>query len=566
MSMNRVASIDAVVATGNDPASRLGSDGSPPQRVRTLSFNPFPDHWDFSAGRRPLQYVAAYQVARWKRIVQIVVTLIYSLLAAGIIFGYAALKPVLRQEGAYRDTCSAKGGSDRDIEVCVEMRLNLMFTVAAVASNVATLPMGAILDNFGPRASNIVGSFLLATGSLLMAYAQEVPFDGLLVGYLLLALGGPGVFISSFQLSNAFPSRSGLILSLITGSFDASSALFYIYRIIYERTAGSLTVQKFFLGYLTVPATIMLLHLFVLPAYPYKSVGELVSMVEEYDSEGYFSDGSVSPFSEEDQSPLLRGNDGRRYASIATEVENLLGSVHSDAFVRREERRNDVSGVWGAMHGASAVQQIRSPWFILISLFTIVQMTRINYFIATIRPQYESILDSIDKAVRLNHFFDAALPIGGLAAVPLVGYFLDNFSTVSVLSTLVAAATAIGALGIVPRLWAAYANIALFVLYRPLYYTAVSDYAAKVFGLHTFGTVYGALITLTGPFNLSQYVLDYLFHVKFDGDPVPVDIMLLSLAAGIGLVLVGYVWWEGKDLRRRLLEREAEAAFEHTSV
>lgn len=496
------------------------------------------------------------------------VTLIYSLLAAGIIFGYAALKPVLRQEGAYRDGCAAKGGSDQDVDVCVEMRLNLMFTTAAVASNLATLPMGAILDNYGPRVSSIVGSFLLAAGSLLMAYSQEVPFDGLLVGYLLLALGGPGVFISSFQLSNAFPSRSGLILSLITGSFDASSALFYVYRIIYEHTAGSLTIRTFFLGYLAVPAAIMLLHLLVLPPLPYKSVGELVSMLEEeYESDGYFSDGSISPFSDGDQAPLLRGganqNNDRRYASIATEVENLLGSVHS---IRRGERATEVSGVWGAMHGATAAQQIRSPWFILISLFTIVQMTRINYFIATIRPQYESILDSVDKAVRLNHFFDAALPLGGLLAVPLVGLFLDTFSTFSVLSTLVAAATAIGALGVVPRVWAAYANVALFVIYRPLYYTAISDYAAKVFGLDTFGTVYGALISLTGPFNLSQYVLDYLFHVKFDGDPVPVDLMLLFLAAGIGLVLVGFVWWEGKGLRRALLEREAEAAFQRPSM
>ncbi|CAI4216433.1 unnamed protein product [Parascedosporium putredinis] len=501
MSMNRVASIDAVVAAGPDLAVRRSSEGSRRQRAQSLSFNPFPDYWEFSASRKPIEYVAAYEVAKWKRIFQIVVTLIYSLLAAGIIFGYAALKPVLRQEGAYRDGCAAKGGSDQDVDVCVEMRLNLMFTTAAVASNLATLPMGAILDNYGPRVSSIVGSFLLAAGSLLMAYSQE--------------------------LSNAFPSRSGLILSLITGSFDASSALFYVYRIIYEHTAGSLTIRTFFLGYLAVPAAIMLLHLLVLPPLPYKSVGELVSMLEEeYESDGYFSDGSISPFSDGDQAPLLRGggnqNNDRRYASIATEVENLLGSVHS---IRRGERATEVSGVWGAMHGASAAQQIRSPWFILISLFTIVQMTRINYFIATIRPH-----------------------------------------TFSVLSTLVAAATAIGALGVVPRVWAAYANVALFVIYRPLYYTAISDYAAKVFGLDTFGTVYGALISLTGPFNLSQYVLDYLFHVKFDGDPVPVDLMLLFLAAGIGLVLVGFVWWEGKGLRRALLEREAEAAFQRPSM
>lgn len=66
--MNRVASIDAVVAAGPDLAVRRGSEGSRRQRARSLSFNPFPDYWEFSASRKPIEYVAAYEVAKWKRI------------------------------------------------------------------------------------------------------------------------------------------------------------------------------------------------------------------------------------------------------------------------------------------------------------------------------------------------------------------------------------------------------------------------------------------------------------------------------------------------------------------
>jgi len=39
---------------------------------------------------------------------------------------------------------------------------------------------------------------------------------------------------------------------------------------------------------------------------------------------------------------------------------------------------------------------------------------------------------------------------------------------------LVSIATTIGILGVLPYMWAAYANLGLFVVYRPLYYTAVS--------------------------------------------------------------------------------------------
>jgi hypothetical protein len=51
---------------------------------------------------------------------------------------------------------------------------------------------------------------------------------------------------------------------------------------------------------------------------------------------------------------------------------------------------------------------------------------------------------------------------------------LDNTSTTFCMAMLVTIATTIGVLGVIPEAWAAYGNIILFVLYRPLYYTAVS--------------------------------------------------------------------------------------------
>lgn len=199
----------------------------------------------------------------------------------------------------------------------------------------------------------------------------------------------------------------------------------------------------------------------------------------------------------------------------------------------------------------------------------VVQMTRINYFVATIRPQYEYLFGSHRQAVRLNNFFDVALPLGGILAIPFIGMILDHTSTVAVLGALVAISTAMGVLGLVPRaLWAGYANVCLFVLYRPFYYTAVSDYSAKVFGFRTFGTVYGAIICLSGILNFSQSGLDYLFQRTFDGDPAPVNILLLALGLGLGLALVGFVGWKvgGGSVRRKVLEQEARGAFADREV
>ncbi|KAH8884443.1 MFS general substrate transporter [Thozetella sp. PMI_491] len=552
MSLPRVASLETF-AVAIDQRSRRSSDAS--ARVRKLSFNPLPDTWDPPVLDQ-VQAVGAFEIPKWKRVLQVVVTVVYCLFAAGVVFGYAAIKPVLKSEGAYRETCQAESGLPVSEDTCVEIHLNLMFTVAAVATNVAALPIGAILDNYGPRVCGVMGSVFLAIGSLLMAFEKQLSFDGLLFGYLFLALGGPFVYISSFQLSNAFPRNSGFILALLTGAFDASSALFLVYRIIYQKTEGRFGHQQFFLLYLLVPVVIIVLQFVLLPAQSYKTVGELIEVIEEIEDNPREPDDQV-----DEETALLQEEEREHQAAVVADIQDLLGSPKANKQAKREERKNEMSGVWGIMHHNTAWEQIRSPWFILICLFTVVQMTRINYFVATIRPQYEAIFGSPEKAIEINNFFDLALPLGGILSIPFIGGILDHTSTLTVLGCLVTIATAIGVFGIIPEMWAAYANVCLFVLYRPFYYTAVSDYSAKVFGFRTFGTVYGTIICLSGLFNFSQSGLDFLFHKTFHGNPVPVNVILFSLGLAIGLVMVGFVGLKVRALKQKHLQHESQHAY-----
>jgi len=187
--------------------------------------------------------------------------------------------------------------------------------------------------------------------------------------------------------------------------------------------------------------------------------------------------------------------------------------------------------------------------------------TRINYFVATIRPQYEFLLHSYTESVRINTFFDVALPLGGLFAIPFIGLLLDSLSTLTVLTVLVLTASTIGVLGLIENsTLAAYANILLFVAYRPFYYTVVSDYCAKVFGVATFGKVYGAVICLAGLFNFSQAGLDAITYVLCGGDPRPANLVLLVAAVAIGVALLLFVRARGREARRRLLGDEARMA------
>ncbi|KAL6713917.1 hypothetical protein ACLMJK_008411 [Lecanora helva] len=543
MSLHRVSSMSSYEhVRGSSPAR---------SEHRKMSFNPA-GSWGPPAKEEP---IGAFEVSKSKRILQVAVAVVYCLFSAGVVFGYAALKPVLVEEGVYRQYCMREEVSISET-TCYEqeIRLNIMFTTAAVATNICALPVGTILDKYGPRISGFVGCFFLIIGSLFMAFAAQLPFDAYIPGYLFLALGGPFVFISSFQLSNTFPQHSGLILALLTGAFDSSSAIFLFYRLIYTATNGVFSPQRFFLIYLVVPLFITAVQIFLMPANSYKTVGELVKQVEE-------PLGSAEPpnYGTDNSSPGLGDHEQRRKRqdNIDSEITSLLGK-DGNKQQKEEDKKRNISGVWGVLHGRSALGQIKTPWFWLIALFTVVQMLRINYFVATVTTQYDYILNSDELAEHVNHVFDVALPVGGVLSVPFIGLILDNTSTTFTLGLLVTVSALIGIFGCLPYLWAAYANIALFVLYRPFYYTAVSDYSGKVFGYHTFGKVYGLIICMAGLLNFSQAGLDALTHKIFSRDPLPVNLILLFVALIIGLALVGFVYWKSRSMKRNQLEDEAE--------
>ncbi|KAG5805365.1 hypothetical protein H9Q71_010065 [Fusarium xylarioides] len=472
---------------------------------------------------KKLPNIAAYKVSNLKRYVQVATGIIACWFAAGIVFGFAALKPILIKEGIYSDLCPVV-----DYRIpCAEqdMRLNLLFISASISANVSSLLGGSVLDRFGRRVCWFVSSVLLTLGSLMMAISFSHPgFHGYLIGNILLAFGGTFIFVSSYQLANAFPKYSGLIVALVTGAFDASAAVFLFYRMAYEASGGSFSLDKFFYGYISVPVAILLAEFLWMPAH---------SRVRSARAE-------------------------QRKAKLA-KIEELAGdSQERGERVREEEGRQETSGVWGVLHGMPAHKQMMTPWFILILVLTILQMIRMNYFIAGVRSQYRYMLGSDKAAERINEFFDAALPIGGVAATPFIGILLNNLSVPATFSVLTVFIIVIGVLNCIPNIIAGYFTVVTFVFFRPLYYSAVSDYATKVFGFATFGRIYGTVTCISGITQLIQSGLDALTHGPLHDDPTPVNAALGAAGALVGLILTIFITVKGRVFVEKKVGMEAE--------
>lgn len=407
-----------------------------------------------------------------------------------------------------------------------DLKLNMMFTVGAMLTNVSALAIGRVLDVYGPKVCGLIGAFFLYVACFIFIYAKSLEgtiIDPYLIGYALLALGGPFAYISSFQLSNSFPKKSGLILALITGAFDASSAVFLIYKLVYQKTHGSFTLDKFFKLYLLVPLFITVVQLSIMPTTSYSTDSDLC-----IDDEPETPEGSSAPT---EQAPLL----STRRDSIGDALKQPYAEEGEQTLIENS------GGVFGILHGHSAEYQLKTPWFYLACMFATICMMRLNYFVATVASQYTYLLGSVTEAERLNKIFDILLPLGGVISIPFVGMFIDNCSTVVVLGGTLGISLAIGILGLFGYFWTGLANVALFVAYRPLFYTFVSDFCAKVFGFETFGTVYGAIICISGVFNILQSYFDKLTHTTFKMNPVPINAILVSLTAVIGVVTVVYV-------------------------
>ncbi|RMZ88331.1 hypothetical protein DV736_g4445, partial [Chaetothyriales sp. CBS 134916] len=509
----------------------------------TLSYDPLSKP-EPTADR--LEAVGAYKVSTVKRIAQVIAGVIICFLASGIVFGFAALKQIFVEEGVYRYLCT-EHELQSDVRLCYlqDQRLNLNFIIGSVTANLSALLVGAILDRYGPFPCGI--SFF--------------PFDAYPLSFFLLALGGTFIFVPSFQLGNTFPAFQGLIISLITGAFDASAAVFLVFRLIFQSTNGKFGMRQLFLAYLCVPVLIMIANLTLMPRHSYETRAQLESDMEHvFDNtlDVHDSDDDLESMAEVYS---VRSKRAAERVKSAAQITDLIGDeTQQMQHEIKEDEKKIASGVWGVLHGLPASKQMLTPWFILIALFTVLQMSRFNFFISTIWSQYRYLLGSPKRATQVTQFFDMALPIGGVVTVPFIGFLLDHTSTVAVLALLVMLSTVIGMLGAMPSATAAYLNIILFVIFRPLYYSAMSDYAAKVFGFATFGTVYGTMICLSGLSLFLQPALQALVHDAFQKDPGPANLCLAAAGLLVGIALIMYVDARAREIRRNQFQFLASTA------
>uniref|UniRef100_A0A673YY60 Solute carrier family 43 member 1a n=1 Tax=Salmo trutta TaxID=8032 RepID=A0A673YY60_SALTR len=161
-----------------------------------------------------------------------VTAVLENLLCSAVLLGWGSLLLMLKGEGFYSHLCSENDTMAHLLAMgnltswesgvwvsCVDQEemLNLGFTIGSFLLSAATLPLGILMDKYGPRPLRLLGLSALIFLAL--------SFNG---------FGGICLTFTSLTIPNMFGSRTSTIMSLMIGSYASSAVTFPGVKLIYD--------------------------------------------------------------------------------------------------------------------------------------------------------------------------------------------------------------------------------------------------------------------------------------------------------------------------------------------